>query len=124
MNNLRRNKKRLYLCQQYQDGNLRKFKEPILLRENYEPTNSEGDLIAIGMEYPMYLRIKTSARKKDLFHPKDRLYVYVNTTYPHDPLCDTADYEVYKEPLVFINEMEVMLKRLSDDENQESSFID
>lgn len=119
MNNLRRNRRRIYLCQQYQDGNLRKFREPIPLRENYEPTNSEGDLIAIGMAYPMYLRIKTSAKKKDLFHPKDRLYVYVNTPYTHDVLCENADYEVYKEPLVFINEMEVMLKRLSDDESQE-----
>lgn len=119
MNNLRRNRRKIYLCQKYQDGMLTKFHEPICLHENYEPTNSDGDLIAIGMEYPMYLRIKTSARKKDLFHPKDRLYIYNNTPYTHDVLCEDADYEVYKEPLVFINEMEIMLKRLSDEESQD-----
>lgn len=119
MNNLLRNKKKLYICHCYQDELLTKYREPILLRENYEPTNSNGDLISIGMEYPMYLRIKTTAKHKDLFHPKDRLYIYVDKPDIHDILCDTADYEVYKEPLIFINEMEVMLKRLSEDEESQ-----
>jgi hypothetical protein len=116
MNNLLRNKRGVYICEAYQDDMIRKFHQPKYIRENYEPTNSDGDLIAIGMEYPMYLRIKTSAREKNLFHPKDRLYVYVKPPKQHDILCETCDYEVYKEPMVFINEMEVMLKRLSDDE--------
>ena len=63
----------------------------------------------------MYLRIKTNVVEKDLFHPKDRLYVYKDKPTTHDDLCENADYEVYKEPLIFINELEVMLKRLSDD---------
>lgn len=115
MRNLARNKRELYLCQQYRDGNLTKYREPIKIRENFVPTNSEGDLISLGMEYPMYLRIKTSSNEVDLFHPKDRLYVYKDKPTTHDELCETADYEVYKEPLLFINELEVMLKRLSDD---------
>ena len=115
MRNLRRNKRRLYLCQKYQDNLLNKYKEPVELWEDYLPTNSEGDLISIGMDYPMYLRIKTSIKEKDLFHPKDRLYVYKDKPSEHDALCKNADYEVYKKPMLYINEMEIMLHRLSDD---------
>lgn len=118
MRNLRRNKRRLYLCQKYQDGLLNKYKEPIELYRNYLPTNSDGDLISIGMEYPMYLRIKTTIDDKDLFHPKDRVYVYKNIPDEHDVLCKDADYEVYKEPMLFINGMEIMLRRLSSDDNE------
>lgn len=118
MRTLKRNKRDIYLCQKYQDGNLTKFKEPILLKENYLPTNSDGDLIAIGMNYPKYLRIKTDISEKDLFHAKDRLYVYKNPPEKHDVLCKEADYEVYKQPSLYINEMEVMLYRLSSDDNE------
>lgn len=118
MRNLRRNKRRLYLCQKYQDGLLNKYKEPIKLYRNYLPTNSDGDLISIGMEYPMYLRIKTTIDDKDLFHPKDRVYVYKNIPDEHDVLCKDADYEVYKEPMLFINGIEVMLRRLSSDDDE------
>lgn len=115
MRNLRRNKRTLYLCQAYQDGKIRKYKAPIKIYENFVPTNSESDLVSLGMEYPMYLRIKTSMQEKNLFHPKDRLYVYKDIPAIHDELCENADYEVYKEPLQFINELEIMIKRLSDD---------
>ena len=115
MRTLRRNKRQIYLCQKYQDNNLTKFKEPIPLLENYVPTNSDGDLIAIGMNYPKYLRIKTDIGEKDLFHPKDRGYVYKEPPEEHDVLCKDADYEVHTQPSLFINEMEVMLYRLSSD---------
>ena len=118
MRNLRRNKRKLYLCQKYQDGMLDKYKEPMLLFENYVPTNSEGDLISMGMEYPMYLRIKTDISEKDLFHAKDRLYVYVDKPDVHDDLCKTADYEVESEPMIFINEIEVVLHKLSGDRRE------
>lgn len=59
MRGLRRNKRCIYLCQKDKDGKLDKYKEPIKLYENYVPTNSEGDLIAIGMDYPMYLDRKS-----------------------------------------------------------------
>ena len=115
MRNLRRNKRPLYVCQKYQDGLLEKFKEPILKWENYVPTNSDGDLISIGMEYPMYLRIKTSICEKTTYHAGDRIYVYKDIPSEHDSLCENADYEVYKDPMLYINEMEIMLHRLSDD---------
>lgn len=117
MRNLQRNKRKLYLCQKYTDNLIDKFKEPMELWENYVPTNSEGDLISMGMDYPMYLRIKTNISERNLFHPKDRLYVYVDKPSEHDPLCKDADYEVESDPMVFINEMEVVLHRLSSDTN-------
>ena len=119
MRNLRRNKKKLYLCQIYGSNGIDKFKEPIELYEDYQPTNSSGDLISIGMSYPLYLRIKTNIIEKDLFHPNDRLYVYKDPPKEHDVLCKDADYEVYKEPLFYINEGEIMLKRLSADWDDE-----
>lgn len=118
LRNLRRNKKLLYLCQKYQDGLLDKYKEPIERYENYVPTNSTGDLISIGMDYPMFLRIKTDIDNKDLYHAGDRLYVYKQPPKEHDMLCKTADYEVYKTPMLYINEMEVMLHRLSSDTDE------
>ena len=117
MRNLQRNKRKLYVCQKYEENLLEKYKEPIEQWENYVPTNSSGDLISIGMEYPEYLRIKTDIGKKDMYHPGDRLYVYKDKPLTHDVLCKTADYEVYKKPMLFINEMEVMLHRLSSDNN-------
>lgn len=115
MRNLKRNKRRLYLCQKYVDNDKVLYHEPIELYENYVPTNSTGDLISIGMDYPMYLRIKTNIKEVDVFHPGDRLYVYKDKPENHNVLCKDADYEVYKKPMLYINEMEVMLKRLSSD---------
>ena len=70
MNNLRRNKRKLYLCNKYEDGNKYLYREPIELYENYLPTNSNGELITLGLEYPMYLKIKTSIQKID--------YIFIN----------------------------------------------
>lgn len=116
MRTLLRNKRKIYLCQQYQENDRMVFDEPIELFENYLPTNSDGDLIAIGLNYPKYLRIKTDIKEKDLFHAKDRVFVYKEPPEVHSKLCKEADYEVYKQPSLFINEMEVILYRLSDDE--------
>lgn len=115
MRSLRRNKKPLYLCQKYQDGLLTKFKEPKKIYINYEPTTSDGDLISLGQNYPMFLRLTTSINDKDMFHPKDRLYIYTEPPSKHDSLCKTADYEVSEKPMLFINEMQVVLQRLSSD---------
>lgn len=117
MRNLRRNKKPLYLCKKYQDNLLVKYKEPIPLYMNYEPTNSDGDLISLGERYPMYLRIKTDISHKNTFHPKDRLYVYKDLPKEFNSLCKDADYEVSEEPMIYINEVEVILHRLSSDNN-------
>lgn len=117
MRNLNKNKRTLYLCQRKIDGELEKYSKPLKIKENYMPTNSQGDLVSIGLQYPMFLRIKTNIKEKDLFHPGDRLYIYVEPSDKSNSLCKDADYEVYKEPMIFINEVEVMLRRLSSDYN-------
>lgn len=116
---LRRNKRKLYLCQKYQDGLIDKYKEPIELYENYLPTNNEGDLISLGMSYPMFLRIKTTLDRKELYHAGDRIYIYNELPEEHDVLCKNADYEIYKDPMIFLNEMEIMLHKLSGDGDEE-----
>ena len=114
MRNLRRNKRKLYLCQKYVDNNqIDKFREPILIHENYLPTNSEGDLISIGMDYPMYLRMKPDISEKELFHEGDRFYIFTEPPKVYDDLCKDADYEIYKKPMIHLNSLEVMLYRRS-----------
>ena len=110
---LKRNKRTLYLCTEYQDGNISKFNPPIALSLNYQATNSEGDLVALGMDYPKYVRIKTDLEYANIFHAKDRVYIKVVPSKTFDVLCKDADYEVDSEPIVSLNVVEVTLKRLS-----------
>lgn len=118
MRSLRRNKKPLYLCHSYEDEMITKYREPIKLYMNYEPTTADGDLISLGMNYPMFLRLTTDMSYKDMFHPKDRVYIYVEPPKRHDVLCKDADYEVSEEPMLYINEVQVVLHRLSADEDE------
>lgn len=113
LRNLRRNKRKLYLCQKYIENGKDFFRKPVLIHENYLPTNSEGDLISIGMDYPMYLRMKPEISEKDLFHEGDRFYIYTSPPEEHDKICKNADYEIYKKPMIHIDSMEIMLKRRS-----------
>ncbi len=122
MRTQKRNKKQIYICHKYIENGIEKFKEPIPIKENYSATNSESDLIAMGMEYPKYLRIKTDIKvcidgkwisRKSLYHPGDRVYVYVTPPIEHDVLCKNADYIVDTKPIESINQLEVMLFNLS-----------
>lgn len=113
MKPLRRNKRKLALCQVYDDGKLKKFREPIVLHENYQQTNSETELMSFGMESYMYIRIKTSLSHMDYYHVGDRVYIDNPVPKEHDALCRGADYEVYSIPIPTLNECEIMLKKLS-----------
>ena len=122
MRTQQRNKKQIYLCHKYVENGIAKFKEPIPIKENYSATNTDSDLIAMGMEYPKYLRIKSDIRveingkwqnRKDLYHAGDRVYVYNEPPKEHDVLCKNADYEVDTKPVETLNQLEVMLFNLS-----------
>ena len=113
MRSLVRNKRKLYLCKEYQDGEISKFQEPIELKVNYQATNSEGDLIALGMDFPMYIRIKTDTRFSGVFKAGDRVYINAVPSISFDPLCKDADYEVDSDPIVSLNTIEITLKKLS-----------
>lgn len=110
---LARNKRKLYLCKEYQDGDLSKFKKPVELKLNYQATNSEGDLIALGMDFPMYVRIKADMTVNGLFKAGDRVYINRKPADMFDELCKDADYEVDSDPLVSLNVVEITLKKLS-----------
>lgn len=108
-----RNKRTIYVCERYQDGNISKYKKPIKLDVNYQSTNSEGDLIALGLDYSQYIRIKTDLDYLKYFHPQDRVYVGINPKQPFDELCKDANYEVDSNPIVSLNVVEVTLQKLS-----------
>lgn len=110
------------MCQKYEENGIDKYREPILIRENYLPTNSEGDLISIGMDYPMYLRMKPEISEKDLFHEGDRFYIYTTPPGIHDEMCRDADYEIYKKPMYHLDSMEIMLYRRSGDRNEYTDY--
>lgn len=111
---LKRNKRTLYLCEEYQDGDIAKYRSPKKIKINYQATNSDGDLIALGLDFPKYIRIKADLKYEDTFHPKDRVYIKQIPDEEHfDVLCKDADYEVDSDPRVSLNIVEVTLKRLS-----------
>lgn len=110
---LKRNKRTIYLCEEYQDGEISKFHEPQKIKINYQATNSDGDLIALGLDFPKYIRIKSDLRYANVFHPKDRVYITAEPSVPFDVLCKDADYEVDSDPRVSLNVVEITLKRLS-----------
>lgn len=111
---LKRNKRTLYLCTEYQDDDISKFHEPQELKMNYQATNSDGDLIALGMDFPKYIRIKTDIKYANTFHAKDRIYIKnIPNISNFNVLCKDADYEVDSDPIVSLNVVEVTLKRLS-----------
>jgi hypothetical protein len=133
MRTQRRNKRPIYICQKYVDSNNNvKYHEPIRIMENYNSTTEEADIIAMGMDYPNRLRIKTDTKvfingvcsnRKDLYHIGDRVYVFTTPPETHDPLCKNADYEVEIEPELglTINQLDILLLRLSGKKNKNQS---
>ena len=110
---LQRNKRLLYLCEHYQSEYITLFKKPKEIYINYQATNSDGDLIALGLDYPKYIRLKTDLSHLNVFHANDRVYISTKPNEPFDELCKDADYEVDSDPIVSLNSIEIKLKRLS-----------
>lgn len=111
---LKRNKRTLYVCNGYQDGNIKKYTEPTELNLNYQATNSDGDLIALGENFPMFVRIKADIQYANYFKAGDRVYINSIPDFEtFDVLCKDADYEVTSDPLISLNSVEVNLKKLS-----------
>lgn len=110
---LMRNKRELYWCSEYEENGISKYTEPKKLHLNYQTTNSEGDLIALGMDFPMYIRIKTDTSDSNKFKPGDRFYIGIEPRKPFDMLAKDANYEVDSDPIVSLNTVEITLKKLS-----------
>ena len=110
---LMRNKRELYWCSEYEDNGISKYTKPEKLFLNYQVTNSTGDLIALGMDFPMYIRIKTDKINGNKFKAGDRFYVGIIPSKSFDILGKDANYEIDSDPIVSLNTIEITLKKLS-----------
>lgn len=108
---MRRNKRKFYLCKK--NPNDTKFQEPILLKLNYEPIDSDGERLTLGEDYFKFLKIKCTTKELSLFENGDKCYIYVNPPEVHDVLCKKADYIVDNGPQETLNHGEIRLRKLS-----------
>jgi len=113
MRTLYRNRRPVYVCKRYTENNIVKYEEPKQVRINFQYTNSDSDLIALGLDYPIYMRIKGDLSDLKYFHAHDRVYVWNKPNTPFDVLAKDADYEVESDPIISLNSIEVSLKKLS-----------
>lgn len=113
MKTLHRNKRTIYVCELSPEDNIKKYKEPRKLKENWQVSSTDTDLLSMGIESYSYIRIKTDISHYKYYHIGDRVYVATTPPEQHDVYCETADYEVSEVPLPTLNECEIMLKKLS-----------
>lgn len=115
MKTLHRNKRKLYLCKAYYDEttNRRKFKAPIEIYENWQVTNTDAEFLNIGLELFNFARIRTSLEHKDYYHVGDKLYLFTTPPEEYDEFALAADYQVYKDPIITLNECTIWLQKLS-----------
>lgn len=115
MNNLKRNKRTLYLCNKVIENDRKTFDEPQKIKVNYQPVADKdaGIILAVGMEYinRLILYMRPSTAKK--FKNGDRCYVFVDPPENHDKTCNTADFYVDGMPTKYLNESTVHLQRMT-----------
>ena len=112
MNFLRRNKRKIYLCEAISENGVTTFSAPEELLVNFEPLNSAESLETFGLEYRDYLIIKCSKKIAPKFKSGNKCYVFVEPPKTSDRLCKKCDYMVYSEPSNCLNNIEVILKKL------------
>lgn len=112
---LKRNKRPIYWCKKYidEETNVTKFKNPERIFLNYQPTNSDAQVLALGTEYSKYLKVTGSDNEIVKIKNKDRFYVYAKPPKVFDGMCEDADYEVDGDPSITLNEGSFMLNKLS-----------
>lgn len=116
MISMTRNKRKIYLCKKKE--NSLEFENPIELKVNYRPTYSSSDALALGNNYTLYQTIKCTPKMAKNFSYNDRIYMKEPENF--NSSCNDADYYVYGQPLVTLNEAEITIRKLSgdlDDEN-------
>lgn len=115
MYRLKRNKRSMYLCNKVIDNGRIIFSEPVEHKLDFQPLLTEGEIITAGTEYINRLVVYTSVKEASNFHNSDRCYVYVSKPDVYDKFCNTADFYVDGEPLVFLNEARFYLQRMVGD---------
>ena len=116
MVNLTRNKRTIYLCKKKE--NSLEFENPIPLNVNYRPTYSSSDALVLGNNYNLYQTIKCSPKVAKNFSYNDRIYIKQPENF--NSSCNDADYYVYGNPLVTLNEAEITIRKLSGDLDAEN----
>ena len=72
----------------------------------------------MGIEYTEYIRVKGTASEVSVFNNKDRVYIFNKPNLSQfDGMCNDAEYEVSNNPVITLNDGEVMLRRLSRDDD-------
>lgn len=120
MTGIKRQKKFFYWCERYIDENtnITKFKKPKLVYLDYEPTNSDAQVLALGTEYSKYLQVVGNCKDISKFKNKDRCYIFIKPPKieEFDGMCNDADFEVVGDPSKTENGISLMLKKLSGNE--------
>jgi len=111
MVHLTRNKRTIYLCKKKE--NSLEFENPIALKVNYRPTYTSSDALALGNNYNLYQTIKCSPKVAQNFSYNDRIYIKQPENF--NSSCNDADYYVYGNPLITLNEAEITIRKLSGD---------
>ena len=117
MVSMTRNKRTIFLCKKKE--NSLEFERPIELKVNYRPTYSSNDVLALGNNYTLYQTIKCTPKMAENFSFNDRIYLVEPKVF--DPSCNDADFYVYGEPLITLNEAEITLRKLSGDLEDENN---
>ena len=63
MTNLKRNKRKFYLCNRTEENGRVIFSEPIELEMNYQPVSMTGEIISFGSEFINKLVLYTTEEK-------------------------------------------------------------
>lgn len=115
---LKRQKKYFYWCERYIDEttNVTKFKKPIKVFLDYQPMNSDAQVLALGSEYSKYLRVTGNDKDIMKFKNLDRCYIHVEPPKLFNGMCNDADFEVSGDPSHTDNEISLVLKKLSGNE--------
>lgn len=117
MVSMTRNKRTIYLCKKQEDS--LEFARPIELKVNYRPTYSSNDVLALGNNYTLYQTIKCTPKMAKKFSFNDRIYITKPEKF--DSSCNDADFYVYGEPLITLNEAEITIRKLSGDFEDENN---
>ena len=112
MRTLKRNKREIYLCKAYDDNGITKFKEPKLVKLNYNSTASQVVALNFVDYYSENLQAIVDIETGKLFTQGDRCYIYKKPPEEHDILCKEADYIVNTIPEDSLNSVKINFKRL------------
>lgn len=109
MVNMTRNKRTIYLCKKKE--NSIEFDKPKEIKVNRMPTYSSSDTLALGINAMMYQTIKCTPKVAREFSNSDRIYMSMPKKF--DSSCNDADYYVYGDPIISLNQGEVTIRKMN-----------